>query len=563
MVNAIALANGGVDAPHRILPDSPAWSEVNRVRFDDRLATLLTQPLAGAKARAVRWRQLVELAARVSESGTEDNAPMIAALAVIRSEREHIDVEVRAATARAIAGRRLGPGLLHLFAEEELRVAAPVLAAAAPDEADKPALIEAATGATRIFLRELWPAAAADVSDASRGADVARVDMQTTEAADESRRLADVVERLKAARQTIVEAETAAPERETEKARRDEPAEPVVDGFLEASPFDRDAVSMFRWESGSDGAIAWVDGAPRAALVGQSLMADRALAPLIGARDAFDGVVSRFPGLPGDWQLTGSPEYDPQSGHFLGYRGAALRQRADAATATASAQAPEFGVPLDPASLRELVHEIKTPLNAIIGFAEIIDGQYLGPAHRRYRERAAEIVTQARVLLEAIKDLDFAARLQGGREEGSPASLTDVLGSVRESLEAQAARRDVALSIELGADTAPCSTNADLSARLTERLVGALIDVMEPSDTLRIETVGHATHCELRIQRPDSLAAHAATKLFDPAFQLEQEGRALLGIGFALRLVRGLARVGGGDLTVDDTHFHLTLVRAA
>ena len=46
----------------------------------------------------------------------------------------------------------------------------------------------------------------------------------------------------------------------------------------------------------------------------------------------------------------------------------------------------------DPDSLRELVHEIKTPLNAIIGFAEIIDGQYLGPADRRYRERAGEIV---------------------------------------------------------------------------------------------------------------------------------------------------------------------------
>ena len=65
----------------------------------------------------------------------------------------------------------------------------------------------------------------------------------------------------------------------------------------------------------------------------------------------------------------------------------------------------------DPDSLRELVHEIKTPLNAIIGFAEIIDGQYLGPADRRYRERAAEIVAQARLLLTAIDDLDFAAKV--------------------------------------------------------------------------------------------------------------------------------------------------------
>ena len=65
----------------------------------------------------------------------------------------------------------------------------------------------------------------------------------------------------------------------------------------------------------------------------------------------------------------------------------------------------------DPDSLRELVHEIKTPLNAIIGFAEIIEGQYLGPADRGYRDRAAEIVRQARLLLAAIDDLDFAAKV--------------------------------------------------------------------------------------------------------------------------------------------------------
>ena len=69
----------------------------------------------------------------------------------------------------------------------------------------------------------------------------------------------------------------------------------------------------------------------------------------------------------------------------------------------------------DPDSLRELVHEIKTPLNAIMGFAEIIEGQYLGPADRGYRERAAEIGRQARLLLTAIDDLDFAAKVHSAK----------------------------------------------------------------------------------------------------------------------------------------------------
>ena len=83
----------------------------------------------------------------------------------------------------------------------------------------------------------------------------------------------------------------------------------------------------------------------------------------------------------------------------------------------------------DPDSLRELVHEIKTPLNAIIGFAEIIEGQFLGPADRRYRERAAEIVAQARLLLGAIDDLDFAAKIHSssrcGRRRATSAELLE------------------------------------------------------------------------------------------------------------------------------------------
>ena len=96
---------------------------------------------------------------------------------------------------------------------------------------------------------------------------------------------------------------------------------------------------------------------------------------------------------------------------FLGYRGIARREggRRAPCRPLPAARAPAG----DAEALRETIHEIKTPLNAIIGFAEIIDGQYLGPAHRNYRERAAEIVAQARTLLAAIEDLDFAARLRG------------------------------------------------------------------------------------------------------------------------------------------------------
>ncbi|WP_343347385.1 HAMP domain-containing sensor histidine kinase [Sphingomicrobium sp. XHP0239] len=532
------------------------------MRFDDRLATLLTLPLAGPRDRAVRWRQLVELAARVSEAGMEDDAPMVAALAVIRSERDEVPIDVRSATGRAIAGRALGPKMLALFAEEELSVAAPVLAAASVKPEQRAALVDAADGATRAFLLNLWPD--------QDGADA------------ESRRLGDVVERLKAARTTIGDAvdgetpsvkspqpdgntgtsdkadgaNTAILDRETVASTTSRPS---ARSFSPSTNVDRDAIKAFRWETGADGAIDWVDGAPRTALIGQSLAAAPALAPLIGARQSFSAVDSAFAGLPGDWQVTGTPEYDPESGRFLGYSGAALRKRAAASRRMSPPR--ETALPLDPAALRELVHEIKTPLNAIIGFAEIIDGQYLGPAHRRYRERAAQIVTQARILLEAIKDLDFAARLQGGREEGDAEPLGDILNHLRPVIEARAARRGVDLDIPRDRDPV-CSTNAELSARLLERLIAALIDVTPHGETLSIAIGAKERHCYVAIERPRGLDRYDERELFDPGFSIDDDDDALLGLGFSLRLVRGLARVAGGDLVIDDRHLTLSLVRA-
>src|SRR6185503_6255009 len=98
---------------------------------------------------------------------------------------------------------------------------------------------------------------------------------------------------------------------------------------------------------------------------------------------AGDGAVA------GQWKISGVPAFDPADGRFAGYRGLALRDAGEEGVAL-DVTLGTLELPPDGDSLRELVHEIKTPLSAIIGFAEIMDGQYLGPAGRRYRDRATD-----------------------------------------------------------------------------------------------------------------------------------------------------------------------------
>src|SRR3954454_10015275 len=402
-----------------------------KVRFDDRLLTVLNQPAGDRHDAAVRWRQLVDLVARAGPGGS---SPVIAqALESIRSQALEVDENLRAAAARAVAGRPLPLGLLEYFASDQLSVAAPVLAAATLEPAQWRALLAAADEETRRFVETLHPgvtSAAPETPEISEqtAPGIEAVPSPTPSPAPS---LNDVVARIERRRRS----------REVQRAGM-VPAEAAMPT---GSP------ALFRWECGPSGEIAWVDGAPRGALIGRTIArvqmddgdrVDEEVVRAFGMRAPFRDREMTVAGsglLAGQWKISGIPAFEPTDGRFAGYRGVALREAPSAVAGEGSA---DFLA--DPDSLRELVHEIKTPLTAIIGFAEIIEGQYLGPADHRYRERAGEIVAQARLLLKGIDDLDFAAKIHSSVDTvDRRADLGVLLEQAVASLDAKASDRDL------------------------------------------------------------------------------------------------------------------------
>jgi signal transduction histidine kinase len=210
-------------------------------------------------------------------------------------------------------------------------------------------------------------------------------------------------------------------------------------------------------------------------------------------------------------------------------------------------------------ALREMIHEIKTPLNAIIGFAEIIDGQYFGPAHSRYRERAAEIVANARSLLEAAEDLDFAARLQSARSQpGEGPDLKAFLPGFFERLQERAVRQNILLQIDAGRASGRCALDPELAERLLRRFADAVLGAAAGEAlTFRVERKGE--QCAISISRPKTTAMASKDDLLDPEFTLGEGDQALLGLGFSLRLVNGLVGIAGGELEIGDEQFTLSL----
>ena len=503
------------------------------MRFDDRLATVLAQPASDPHDRNVRWRQLVDLIARADARA--DRGLLERALAVLDADRDGVPEHLRAAAARAIAGLPIPAALLEHFAADSAAVAAPLIAAARIEGDSLARLRAAASDEVSRLLDSLHgpppPAASKPEAEPRPG----------KEAGDEPS-IADVIARLDRLRSARAGA----------AAERPAPAD--------------EGPALFRWECNASGEIDWVEGVPRGPLIGRSIAVadadegvddcvERAFAIRAPFRDCRLDLAGEGQ-LAGDWAISGAPAFAPADGRFVGYRGVARRGAPELAP-----QPRHDPLPLaDSAheSLREMIHEIRTPLNAIIGFAEIIDGQYFGPAHRRYRERAAEIVGNARILLEAADDLDFVAR---SRADGSAATarFAQISEALADRLRAAAAERGVALDVARGAGSGHCAMDAALGERLIERFVQAVLAAAGPGERLALAMRDSGGTCTVEITRPRATLLATRQDLLDPEFTVGGEGRALLGLGFSLRLVTGLVELAGGAFDIAEDRFVLTL----
>jgi signal transduction histidine kinase len=270
-------------------------------------------------------------------------------------------------------------------------------------------------------------------------------------------------------------------------------------------------------------------------------------------RDAILTVGGEGPAA-GEWKLSGVPAFEPMDGRFAGYRGVAIRSGETAPVEMETHRGNE----VDENSLRELVHELKTPLNAIIGFAEIINGQYLGPAETTYRERASEIVSQGRLLLSAIEDLDIAAQLRSSpaAADGS-ADLNALLTALLPDFKDRATRRGAEFEIALSRSPALAALDRAVLERLLRRFCSAIIDVMEPRERLLASVDCDVGQCLISLNRPEAMRSLSDSQLFGR----EGESKDVLASGFSLKLARGIAQTAGGDLRVTGDKLALVLPR--
>lgn len=549
------------------------------MRFDDSLKTVLAADASTSFGAQATFRQLVDLVARGRIALDRDTLHRLQAL------RDHVPSTVRGAVARSLALAAPPVELVAFFTEDEPNVASAVLRGAQLSAEDWLALIPRLGPTGRASLRcrrDLDP----DVVRAleafgSTDFSLAYVPVPAEQPADTLTGTPFIVG-FGASTETTPGGENPvciAPE----PAPRDTGGFEIADVVSRIDAFRREhgplspsqpprIIDAFRFETDLHGAINWTDAAPRGALIGLNLFstgscrdvqADGGASGAFRQRAAFcDARLMLDIGnaLAGEWRFSAAPMFDPGTGRFTGFQGGARRPRVDENAARVEGKSSAEG-------LRRLVHELRTPTNAIAGFSELIEAQLLGPVAPAYRERATAIRCLTADLVTAIEDLDLAARIQGNALELRPGSIlvAPLLGNVTGELQALAALRRCSLVVApMDAALAVCCDDRTV-ARLLSRLFTTVISLAQPGEAMMVSaTRGAGDRATIAITRPRALTGMSEDHLLNLHAEREAElpGAPLLGIGFALRLIRNLAAELGGQLVIGPDRVTVSLPTA-
>ncbi len=536
------------------------------MHFDDRLATVLRLRASGERAAKTQFRQLIDLLGERAEGG--DSALEAAAYLRLIALADEIPLQERVALVGEHGWRFRNPDLVKWFAEEHPHIAAAALSRAqlTPDEWVE--LIPALPIRSRGFLRyrKDLPLEAMRVLDQLGVSDRA---LPLPEPAQEvPKREAPAAPAPAASAQPAKDPAKTLPGKDDVKAllarieafsqERTPPSPtgvPTKPRTRRERPRPPEYLDHFFFKANSEGRIEWAEAAILPMVFGidlKKLGSGRTVEAIARRKQMRDTLVALrgAPLIEGDWVVDANPRFDTGNGRFLGYEGL-FRRPVDAGDPNGE-QADR---------LRQLLHELRTPVNAMQGYAEMIQQQVIGPVPHEYRSIAATIAGDAAHILAGLEELERLARLEAGSIELEPGTcdFAQVARSQLAQLQSVLRPKVARIEADFGHLRTPVGLAETEAERLAWRMLATLAGSVAAGETIKIDLATEGSQLEL--------AADIPAILRDPVDIFAVEARSgsgalsagIFGIGFSLRLARAEARSAGGDLVRHDGCLVLSL----
>jgi signal transduction histidine kinase len=205
-------------------------------------------------------------------------------------------------------------------------------------------------------------------------------------------------------------------------------------------------------------------------------------------------------------------------------------------------------------------HELKTPLNAVIGFSEMMLTGTRGPINNAtYQSYVEEIHAAGKTLLTAICAIMEVAQIESGAVQPEPddTNLVEIVDSAISDNAEFARARSVSLNFARP-EPSPFALRAD--PRQLGRAIACLlqnaIKFSQTSSEVEISLAAKADRLELRIaDRGCGFAFEQVDRLLEPFSQADGHlTRRHEGLGLGLGLAKGLLELQGAYMSISSAH---------
>ena len=323
----------------------------------------------------------------------------------------------------------------------------------------------------------------------------------------------------------------------------------------------RRTLDNFAFGTNAEGRIDWADPQVAPMVVGIDLAPKREKAT--PEEDFATAFLNRQPlralpirlrgaeAIEGDWIVDAAPRFTRGEGRFYGYVGRFRRAIAEVDTRA------QRGAD----RLRQLLHELRTPVNAMQGYAEVIQQQVFGPTPHEYRALAASIAGDSARILAGFDELDRLARLETGAldleagESDLCAIVRAQIGQFKTVLGPRVARFEARIADR----PAPLPLAPNEAEMLGWRILATLAGATGAGETIGLELAPDGDQIVLRAQLPTKLAGAEDVFASDVRSGGSTLSSGIFGAGFSLRLARAEARAAGGDLVREEERLVLSL----
>jgi PAS domain S-box-containing protein len=247
-------------------------------------------------------------------------------------------------------------------------------------------------------------------------------------------------------------------------------------------------------------------------------------------------------------------------GGVIAFRDINERKRAEA---TMEEQASELARARDRAEqesryksqfLANMSHEFRTPLNAIIGFSELLDEQTMGPLNERQKEFVGYVMQGGRHLLALINDILDLSKVEAGRMQLSRelVSVSSLVEDVRQTVRPLAEKQGINFSFQIADGLPEVFVDPMRLRQILFNLISNGIKFNHRHGSVHLDVHADADRMSWVISDTGvGIREEDLSRLFREFERIEHQGPKPEGTGLGLALTKRLVELHGGTIGVE------------